>query len=181
MNLLALETHALRRSIRHLSGGIWMAAWMTTGALAQKTLTWEDAKLQLQAANPALRAGRIGIDESRAEEITAFLRPNPDLTVSADQFNPFTGNPYRPFTDTLPLLSGSYLIERRHKRELRRESAQRGTAIAVSQLEDQERNLLFELRGAFVQVLQQKSVLAVTRESLAYYDRMLGVSRDRYQ
>ena len=135
----------------------------------------------MQAANPTLRAGRIGIQESRAGEITAFLRPNPDLTVSADQFNPFTGNPYRPFTNTLPLLSGSYLLERRHKRELRRESAQRDTAIAVSQLEDQERNLLFDLRSAFVQVLQQKSVLSVTRESLEFYDRMLGVSRDRYK
>ena len=121
----------------------------------------------MQATNPTLRAGRIGIQESRAGEITAFLRPNPDLTVSADQFDPFTGNPYRPFTNTLPLLSGSYLLERRHKRELRRESAQRDTAIAVSQLEDQERNLLFDLRSAFVQVLQQKSVLSVTRESLS--------------
>jgi cobalt-zinc-cadmium efflux system outer membrane protein len=30
-----------------------------------------------------------------------------------------------------------------------------------------------------VQVLQQKAVLAVTRESLAYYDRLLNVSRER--
>jgi cobalt-zinc-cadmium efflux system outer membrane protein len=48
-------------------------------------------------------------------------------------------------------------------------------------LDDQERNLLFDLRGAFVQVLQQKSVVAVTRESLEFYDRMLEVSRDRYK
>ena len=32
-----------------------------------------------------------------------------------------------------------------------------------------------------MQVLQQKSVVAVTRESLEFYDRMLGVSRDRYK
>jgi cobalt-zinc-cadmium efflux system outer membrane protein len=180
---LTLERPKLRRRIRHLSMGIWIAVWTANGGLAQKTLTWEDAKRQLEAVNPTLRAGQIGIQESRADEITAFLRPNPDLTVSVDQISPLTipDSPYRPLTNTVPLVSGGYLIERRHKRDLRRESAQKGTAIAISQLDDQRRNLLFDLRGAFVQVLQQKSVLAVTRESLEFYDRSLGVSRDRYQ
>jgi cobalt-zinc-cadmium efflux system outer membrane protein len=152
---------------------------MATSGLAQKILTWEEAKRELKAYNPSLRAGQIGIQESRAQEITAFLRPNPDLTVSADQITPFTGNPYRPFTYTLPLVAGSYLVERQHKRQLRLESAQKGTAIAVSQLADQERNLAFDLRIAFVQVLQQNAVVALARESLAYYDKVLGVSRDR--
>jgi cobalt-zinc-cadmium efflux system outer membrane protein len=147
----------------------------------QKTLTWQDAKRELQSANPALRAGRIEVEESRAEEITAFLRPNPDLTVSVDQLNPFTGNPYQPFTDTLPLISGSYLHERHHKRELRRQSARDGTAIAVSQLADHERTLLFDLRNAFVQVLQQKAVVAIARENLEYYDRVLAVSSERFK
>jgi cobalt-zinc-cadmium efflux system outer membrane protein len=73
------------------------------------------------------------------------------------------------------------LIERQHKRDLRRESARNGTAIAVSQLADQERNLLFDLRTAFVQVLQNKAILAVARDSLTYYDQLLNVSRDRFQ
>jgi len=176
-----LEKHTARRRMRRLWIGTLLAACTSTGALGQKTLTWDEAKRELQAANPTLRAGQIGIQESRAEEITAFLRPNPDLTITADQIEPFTGNPYRPFTETLPFVSGSYLVERRHKRELRRESAQGSTAIAVSQLADEERSLLFDLRTAFVQVLQQKSVLAVTRESLQYYDRMLNVSRDRHK
>jgi outer membrane protein, heavy metal efflux system len=152
---------------------------LTTGARAQKILTWEETKREFEAANPNLQAARIGVQESRANEVTAFLRPNPDLTVSLDQINPFTGNPYRPFGYALPLVSGSYLVERRHKRDLRLESAQGATAIAVSQLEDQDRNLLFDVRAAFLQVLQQKAILAVARESLDYYDRVLAVSRDR--
>jgi outer membrane protein, heavy metal efflux system len=156
-----------------------LATWLATGAWAQKTLTWEQAKQEFEATNPNLRAARIGIQESRADEVTAFLRPNPDFTVAADQFTFFNGNPYRPFTDVEPIFAGSYLIERRHKRELRRESAQGSTAVAISQLADQERNLLFDLRTAFVQVLQQKAILGVTQESLSYYDRVLGVSRDR--
>jgi cobalt-zinc-cadmium efflux system outer membrane protein len=154
---------------------------MASQAIAQKTLTWEEAKREFETVNPTLRAGQIAVQESRADEITAFLRPNPDLTLSVDQITAFTGNPFRPLTDALPLVEASYLVERRHKRELRRESAQKGTAIAVSQLADQERNLLFDLRTAFVLVLQQKALLAVTRENLDYYDRVLQISRDRFK
>ena len=130
----------MRRRIRRLSIAASIAACMATGALAQKTLTWDQAKRELEASNPTLRAARIGIQESRADEITAFLRPNPDLTVSVDQFNPLSVGrlplPAR-FPTAEPFLSGSYLIERRHKRDLRRESAQQGTAIAISELDDQ--------------------------------------------
>lgn len=166
----------LRRQLRWALIGIWLNV-----AFAQKTLTWEDAKRELEAVNPTLRAGRIGIQESRADEITAYLRPNPDLSLSGDQINPFTGHPYRPLTDFLPLMEVSYLHERAHKRELRRQSARQGTDVAISDLADDERNLLFDLRNAFIGVLQQKAVLAVTRESLDYYDHVLAVSRARLQ
>jgi cobalt-zinc-cadmium efflux system outer membrane protein len=147
--------------------------------LAQTPLTWEEAKHRLRTSNPTLRAEQIAVQESRAEEITAYLRPNPDITVTADQLNPFTGNPYQPLANTLPLVSGSYLHERLHKRELRLQSSREGTAIAISQLADRERNLLFDLRNAFIQVLQQKALVAVTRDNLEYYDRLLQISRDR--
>jgi outer membrane protein, heavy metal efflux system len=169
------------RLSRPLAHAIWAATWMASAAFGQKTLTWEQAKRELQSDNPTLRAGQIGIGESRAQEITAFLRPNPDVTMSVDQLNPFTSNPYQPFTNIFPLLSASYLHEREHKRELRRESAQSGTAIAISQLADQERNLFFDLRTAFVQVLQQKAIVRVTRENLEYYDGVLEISRNRFK
>lgn len=169
------------RRLWHLSTGIWIVAWMAGGVCAQqKTLTWEAAKRELQATNPTLRAGRIGIQESRAEETTAFLRPNPELAIAVDQLNAFT-TPYRPFTEMLPFVAVEYLHERRHKRELRLESAKQGTEIVVSQVADQERELLFDLRAAFVQVLQHKAVLVVTRENLGYYDRVLEVSRERFK
>jgi len=39
---------------------------------------------QVRAGESVLRAGQIGVDESRAQEITAYLRPNPNLAVSVD-------------------------------------------------------------------------------------------------
>jgi len=158
-----------------------MVAWAQPSAGQPQTLTWEQVKEQFQATNPTLHAGRIGIDEAKAQEITAFLRPNPDFTATLDQLDPFTPNPYRPLGAALPYISASYLHERRNKRELRLESAQKGTAITTTQLADQERNLLFGLRNAFVQALQQKAVLKVATENLAYYDKVLEVSRDRFK
>ena len=152
-----------------------------TGVRVESPRTWQQVRDQFEASNPSLRAARMGIDESKAQEITAYLRPNPDVSMLLDQIDPFSSNPYRPLSYTLPLISASYLHERQHKRELRLESAQKGTAISASEEADLERTLLFTLRNAFVQTLQAKAVLDVANENLAYYDRALGLSADRFR
>ncbi|HTT60501.1 MAG TPA: TolC family protein [Bryobacteraceae bacterium] len=147
-------------------------------------MTWQQVKDEFEQANPTLRAARIAIDESRDQEITAHLRPNPDLTVTLDQINPFWNNPvnkYSPFSEALPFVSASYLHERRHKRELRLESAQKATAITQSQSADQERSLLYNLRSAFVQALQAKAVRELAKDNLAYFDHELSISEQRYK
>lgn len=149
------------------------------GVHGQQTFTWEQIKDRFQAANPTLRAGQIGIEESRTQEVTAYLRPNPSLSLSADQFEPFNKQPYRPFATVLNSANVSYLHERQHKRELRRESAVKGTGIATFQQADLNRSLLFNLRAAFVQNLQAKAVLQVAKENLAQYDRVLALNRER--
>ena len=53
-------------------------------AAAQQGLTWEEIKVKFEAANPTLRADALNVDEMKAEEITAFLRPNPQFSVTAD-------------------------------------------------------------------------------------------------
>ena len=171
----------MQRLYRCLWMGIVFCACLPQAALAQKVLSWQQVKEQFAATNPTLRAARIAVDESKAQELTAYLRPNPDLTTTLDQLAPFSGNPYRPLGSALPLLSGSYLHERAGKRELRLESAKKGTALAESQAADQERTLLFNLRYAFVQALQQKAVVALATENLAYYDKLLAVSGDRFK
>jgi outer membrane protein, heavy metal efflux system len=159
-----------------------VAALLAQSCLAQKSLTWQEVRDKFEAANPSLLAGQIGIDESRANEITAYLRPNPNLAILADQIDPFPGGPsHGPFSFFLPSATLTYLHERQHKRELRLDSAKEATGIAISQQADLERTLLFNLRSAFVQTLQQKAVLALARENLSYYDHVLDVNRDRYK
>jgi cobalt-zinc-cadmium efflux system outer membrane protein len=148
---------------------------------AQTALNWEQVKARFETANPTLRAGQLNISESKAQEITAFLKPNPSMTFSVDQFEPFSGNPYRPIGSLLPFVSFDYLHERQHKRELRLDSAQKGTAIAESQQLDLERTMLFTLRSAFVQTLQAKQLLVQAQANLDYYSKELAIFRSRFQ
>src|SRR5579864_6286644 len=123
--------------------GLLLAAFLPHRAFAQRSFSWQEIRDKFEAGNPTLRALEIGIEENKAQEITAYLRPNPEFAVATDgtQIAPYQGV-WRPFAGTQVQTSGSYLHERRHKRELRLESAQKGTAVAISQKADQERNML---------------------------------------
>ena len=166
----------LRRSVFLLGFAVMMA---TGRAEAQKPLTWEEVRAKFESNNPTLRAGQIGIDESKAAELTAYLRPNPQLSVNVDQIgNTSQGSA---FSATTLLTAVNYLHERRHKRELRLESAQKTTGIAVSGQADLERSLLYMVRSGFVGTLQAKAVLRVATDNLAYWDQVLEISRDRFQ
>ena len=170
------------RSSKCLIFGFWIAATLSEAGVAQTTLTWQQVRDKFEAANPTLGAGQIGIDESRAQETTAYLRPNPSLTLLGDQIDPFSGGPaHGPFAYLLSSGTVNYLHERRHKRELRLQSAQDATRIAVSDQADLERTLIFNLRGAFIQTLQQKAVYKLAKDNLEYYDHVLNVNNDRYK
>jgi cobalt-zinc-cadmium efflux system outer membrane protein len=149
---------------------------------AQQSFTWEQVKSKFETANPALKADALGVDEMKAAEVTAYLRPNPQFTVAADgtQIAPNKGV-WEPLsgTDVVPTLS--YLHEREHKRELRLESARQGTRIAASQHDDLKRTLEFTLREAFVSTLQAKAVLDLAKTDLDYYDKIIAISRSRFK
>ena len=143
--------------------------------------TWDQVKEHFELSNTTLMANKLNIDELKAEEITAHLRPNPDFTLSADgtQIAPSHGV-WQPFAGTFVSPAVSQLFERRNKRDLRYQAAQQGTAIGAAQASDSERTLLFNLRNAFVGVLQAKAVLELAQNNLEYYDKILKVSRDRF-
>lgn len=161
-----------------------VASIMLAGSLAlaqQRSYTWPQIRDKFETTNPTLLADQLNIDESKAEEITAFLRPNPqfNLTVDGTQIAPHDGV-WKPFAGTFESPGISQLFERRNKRHLRLESAKKGTLIAESTHADLERTLLFNLRSAFVSVLQAKAVLQLAKDNLAYWDHVLEISRNRF-
>jgi cobalt-zinc-cadmium efflux system outer membrane protein len=177
---MTAQRYCMRRNFSRFSAVAAALLLAPVFAAAQQPLTWDQVKARFEATNPALKADADSVDEMRAEEITAYLRPNPQFTVSADgtQIAPGHGV-WEPLAGTFVSPNVSYLHERDHKRELRLQSAQQGTSISESEHEDLKRNLEFTLRSAFVQTLEAKSVVDMAKADLDYYDHIIAISRDR--
>jgi len=166
---------------RSVCGCVLGIAFLASSASAQQALTWDQAKAKFEAANPVLKADAANVEEMKAEEITAFLRPNPQFTLSTDGTQLVRHNGvWQPTAGTQFSPNFSYLHEREHKRELRLKSAQEGTEITQSQHVDLEINLLFGLRSAFVQTLEAKAVLELAKADLEYYDKIIDISRAQF-
>ena len=175
------KLHIARLLLRHIRNASLIVGLMQTAALSQTTYTWQQIKSRFEAANPTLKAAQLNIEESRAGEITAYLRPNPTFSLTVDGLQAARNlGIWRPFSGVVETAGVSYLHERQHKRELRRDAAVQTTTVTESTYADQERGLLFNLRTAFVQVLQAQAVLQNAKDNLDYWDRELVVNRRRF-
>src|ERR1700691_5663272 len=99
-------------------------------ALAQEKLISKDDAVRIALAyNQALRANRLNIDQSKAEEITASLKPNPTLSVQLDAIPIFSPQTIR-FDTQIYSGSISYTVEKGGKREKRVVVAKDNTKLA---------------------------------------------------
>src|ERR1700686_4568115 len=133
----SIERKSTLSLFRHRGGiacSVILAVALLPGAVsAQTTLTWEQVKAKFEAENPTLKANKASVDESKAQEITAFLRPNPNVSLAADgtQLTPLSGF-WQPIKGTTVTPGVDYLHERDHKRELRRDSQMETTEVTQS-------------------------------------------------
>ena len=104
----------MKQIIRRACLAAPLAAGFTGSASAQRALTWDEVRARFEANNPTFFADQIGIDESKAQQITAYLRPNPQLTLAADGtqiasdkgvWKPFAGTYETPTISYLQLLA----------------------------------------------------------------------------
>ena len=133
--------------------------------------------------NHQLRAQRLNVDLSKADEITAALKPNPVLTSTNENFPLFSpGDLFsrdnfannQNFVESL-----SYLFERGGKREKRTQVARDTTEVAAKSAADAERQLAFQTEQAFINVLLANSTLDLARENLKNFSNVLDVNRER--
>jgi cobalt-zinc-cadmium efflux system outer membrane protein len=160
-----------------------MAAALAHSLYGQSTvLSWEQIKTRFLIRNPTVLAGQTSVDESKANEITAGLRPNPQFNLSQDgfQLTPSAGT-WRPLTGVVVTPGVSQLIERQNKREKRVDSARLASSGAGSDQEDLQRTLLFSVRTAFLNTLQAKALVELTQASLQSYDQAIEANRTRFQ
>ena len=163
---------------------IGMASLPACAQQLPSKITLDDAiKLALDNS-PSIRAQRTNIDQSKAQEITANLRPNPILNWDT-QFIPIF-NPNLFSAETLNTLQQfdmgvGYLFERGRKRQARLQAAQDQTAVTEAQVHDFERALTFNVAQQFVNVLLAESNLQFTTTDLDSYIRTVQINEDRYK
>jgi cobalt-zinc-cadmium efflux system outer membrane protein len=134
--------------------------------------------------NHTLLAARTTIDQNRAQETTAYLRPNPTLSWDA-QFLPF----FSPQLFTSGYLSNNaqfdvgvdYLIERGKKRERRLDAARDQTAVTTFTVSDNERTVTSGVAQQFINALLAKANLDLARTDLDSFQQSIEISEARYQ
>jgi len=139
-----------------------LAVSLCQAAFAQPpSFTWDEIRDKFLLTNPTLQAQAQSIESSRASEITAGLRPNP-------QFQ----------NDTSSATIGIYQeFEVAGKRPARLESARLGTSIARTDFANARRTLIFHLRQAFVAALLAKSDLDFAQKNLVDYQKAVDLNR----
>lgn len=147
-------------------------------ANAPSLISMEDAVRIALQYNQTLRAQRLNIDQSKATEVTASLKPNPVLSNLVDTIPIFSPQTIR-FNTQIYSESLSYMVERGGKREKRVAVAKDGTDVAAKTVADNERQLRFQVVQAFINVLLAKSVLQLAQDDLANYSQELDLNRAR--
>jgi outer membrane protein, heavy metal efflux system len=146
---------------------VFVMALMTSACLGtaahaqQQSFTWDQIRDKFLSTNPTLQAQSQSIESIRAGEITAGLRPNPQIQ-----------------NDTTSATIGIYQeLEMGGKRPARLQSARLATSISRTDFADARRTLIFILRQAFVAGLLAKSNLDFARDNLSNYQKVIDLNR----
>jgi cobalt-zinc-cadmium efflux system outer membrane protein len=125
--------------------------------------------------NPSLLSANAHVSATKASEVTAGLRVNPNfnlvgsnITLAAQSNSPY-------------FYSGqvSRLFERGQKRRWRLDIARSTTDVTRSQYADQERQVVLAVRTAFTQMLGAKGALNLAKENVDDYRKTIDLSRER--
>lgn len=134
--------------------------------------------------NHSLLAARATIDQNRAEEITANLRPNPVLTwdgLFLPLFSPSALTSQYIDNSAEFDLGVSYLIERGKKRQHRLQAAREQTAQTAATVSDNERTITANVAQQFIGALLANANLELARMDLESFQNTVQISQARYQ
>jgi cobalt-zinc-cadmium efflux system outer membrane protein len=157
-------------------------------ALAQKPgaplISLDDAIQMALRHNHNLLAAQTTIQQDKAEETTANLRPNPVL-LGDSQFLPIF-QPSQFSSDYIDNsaqfdLGVSYLFERGQKRQHRLQAARDVTAQTRSQVADNERTVTFSVASQFIAIELAESTLELANEDLKSFQNTVDITEARYK
>jgi cobalt-zinc-cadmium efflux system outer membrane protein len=129
-----------------------------------------------RARNPGLLSAEQHVTATKASEITAGLRQNPTFTVSGANTTLPANNPSSPYTYVGNV---SRLFERGQKRRWRLDVATATTSLTQSQYNDQQRQLVLQVKDTFADMLAAKAALQVAQDNLDSYRKTVQLSQAR--
>jgi outer membrane protein, heavy metal efflux system len=136
-------------------------------------LTLAEALSLADTANPSVRAKEFEVQAVGANEITAALRPNPTASFLAEQFGGGSA------AQTQYTFNVGQPIELGGKRQRRIDSAKAATKVTGYELADVRRQLVFQVKKAFSDILVARDALALGEQNLAALDELERVHRFR--
>lgn len=155
----------------------------TTLAQAPTRISLDQAIDLALGHSHSLKAARTQILQNRAQEVTAALRPNPQLSWDA-LFIPLNPSDFTldNLLNTQQFDMGvSYLYERGGKRKRRLEAAQDATSVTNYQVSDTERGLIFDVAQQFINAQLAASNLEFAQKDLESFQQTVGISEERYK
>jgi cobalt-zinc-cadmium efflux system outer membrane protein len=161
---------------------IAVAAVTVSPAWAQSpsvSLSRDDVVARVLARNLSVEAAKHRLEAARAERIGARLRPNPSLTVGADNVRVSGPTPTGELYEVSTTLSQP--IELGDKRDRRQEVADLTVAVAEAQVADVLQHRLIEAQRAFYEALLARDARARARDIREGYDRLVNSTRTRLE
>lgn len=131
----------------------------------------------------ALKAAQTQIQQSQAQEITANLRPNPNLTWDGLFF------PLDPSNFTVANLESTqefdlgvnYLFELGGKRRKRLNAARDATAVTRFQVADTERTLIFNVGQQFINAQLADSDLEFAQQAFDSFKQTVDIAEEQFK
>lgn len=149
-----------------------------TAPIIPRQLTLAQAEQLLLQRNLSVMAAKYNIDAARAARLIASFKPNPVLTIGAEQLrlgSRFFGNLVNPSSSLAALSTYTFridkTIERGGKRELRTEVADWQLKASEAQMLDALRTQMYQLHQAFTSAALAREQLLLAEQTQAQYEQ----------
>lgn len=147
-------------------------------------ISLSQAENEALAHNRTLQAELTLTSQSKANEITAGLRPNPVFDTDAlflPFFSPSHLTSYNLNNNSEFDAGISYNFELYGKRKARMRAARAATSVTAAEVSNDERRLRYDVAAQFINVLYAESKLRFAKQDLATFDKSLAISKKQYQ
>jgi outer membrane protein, heavy metal efflux system len=136
--------------------------------------------------NHNLIANRTNVQQSQAAEITASVRPNPVFFMDWEYLPVFSRPEGESVADYLQAstegdIGVSYLFERGQKRQHRVQAARDTTAVAKSQVTDNERTLGFNVASLFINVQLAEATIDFAAEDVKSFQKTVEIAQSQFE